>query len=106
MATAGAGYATIRAVPTPLARSWRECATLRVMTGDREVDRDLDGLVELMGEAASAYIRGEMRRYFDLMNHADDFTLMGPFGGDTTRRSDVTEERLAELEDLFRGGEA
>jgi hypothetical protein len=44
-------------------------------------DVALDELVHLMSEAASAYIGGEMKRYFDLMNHADDFTLMGPFGG-------------------------
>jgi ketosteroid isomerase-like protein len=69
-------------------------------------DVALDELVHLMSEAASAYIGGEMKRYFDLMNHADDFTLMGPFGGETTRESVASEERIAELERLFKGGEA
>jgi ketosteroid isomerase-like protein len=76
------------------------------MAEDRVRDGELDELVELMAAAASAYIGGEMRRYFDLMKHADDFTLMGPFGGETTRESVVSEERIAELEDLFKGGEA
>jgi ketosteroid isomerase-like protein len=76
------------------------------MAEDRVSDGELDELVELMGAAASAYIGGEMRRYFDLMKHADDFTLMGPFGGETTRESVVSEERIAELEDVFKGGEA
>ncbi len=46
-----------------------------------------------------------MTRYFELMQHADDFTLMDPFGGETTRASGATEERIAQLEDFFRGGE-
>jgi len=66
---------------------------------------DVDELVARMGEAASAYIGGEIRRYFDLMQHADDFTLMEPFGGETARGSVVTDERIAGLEEIFRGGE-
>ena len=66
---------------------------------------DVDELVALMGEAASAYIGGEIRRYFDLMQHADDFTLMDPFGGETQRHTPVTDARIAELEELFQGGE-
>ncbi len=69
-------------------------------------EAELDELVELMGAAASAYIGGEMRRYFDLMKHAEDFTLMGPFGGETTRETVASEERIAELEGLFKSGEA
>ena len=76
------------------------------MTEEHVTDADVDELVELMGEAASAYIRGDARRYFELMKHADDFTLMDPFGGETSRESVASEERLAELEDFFKGGEA
>ena len=75
------------------------------MTDEQLTEADVDELVELMRQAASAYIGGEMRRYFDLMQHADDFTLMDPFGGETQRHTPVTEARLAELEALFRGGE-
>ena len=66
---------------------------------------DVDELIALMRDAASAYINGEMERYFALMHHADDFTLMDPFGGETTRESVVTEERLAALKQIFKGGE-
>jgi ketosteroid isomerase-like protein len=66
---------------------------------------DVDELVELMREAASAYIGGDIRRYFGLMQHADDFTLMDPFGGETTRESGASDERIAALEAMFRGGE-
>ena len=75
------------------------------MAEDRVTDAQLDELTELMGAAASAYIGGQMRRYFDLMNHADDFTLMDPFGGDTSRESGASDERIAGLEAMFRGGE-
>ncbi len=75
------------------------------MTAERETQADVDELVELMREAATAYIGGDMRRYFGLMRHADDFTLMDPFGGETTRETTVDDERIAVLESIFRGGE-
>ena len=67
-------------------------------------ETDLDELVARVTEATSAFIGGDMPRYFDLVDHADDFTLMGPFGGETTRDSE--RDRVAELEAFFRGGEA
>ena len=75
------------------------------MTDDQVTEADVSELVELMRDAASAYIGGEMRRYFELMQHADDFTLMDPFGGETQRHVPVTDARIAELEGLFQGGE-
>ena len=75
------------------------------MAEQQVTQEDVDELVELMREAASAYIGGDMRRYFELMQHADDFTLMDPFGGDTSRESGATEERIAALEEMFQGGE-
>ena len=54
------------------------------MTAEQVSQADIDELVDLIREAASAYIGGDMRRYFELMMHADDFTLMDPFGGETT----------------------
>jgi ketosteroid isomerase-like protein len=67
----------------------------------------VDDLIVSMRHAASAYIAGDMTRYFDLMRHADDFTLMSPFGGDATRESvsSLSAARIAELEDFFEGGE-
>ena len=74
------------------------------MTEDQVTDADLAELVELMREAASAYIDGNIRHYFDLMQEADDYTLMDPFGT-IQRRTPVTDARVAELEELFQGGE-
>jgi len=47
-----------------------------------------------------------MQRYFELVNHADDFTLMGPFGGDTSRDSENSEAQIAEMQRFFKRGEA
>ena len=75
------------------------------MAEEQVTQGDVDELVELMREAASAYLGGDIRRYFELMQHADDFTLMDPFGGDASRESGASEERIAALEAFFRGGE-
>ena len=47
-----------------------------------------------------------MRTYFTLIRHGDDYTLMSPFGGEPTRGSDTSPERLEALERYFRNGEA
>ena len=59
-----------------------------------------------MSDAASAFIGGRMRRYFELMNHTDDFTLMPPTGGDTIHGSEVTDETITDMEHFFKRGEA
>jgi ketosteroid isomerase-like protein len=66
-------------------------------------------LEELIGRAARAtevFIRGDMRAYFELVNHADDYTLMAPFGGEPRRGFDDSDEALQALSDYFRAGEA
>jgi len=68
-------------------------------------DQELAELVERTAQAASAFIRGDMRAYADLVPHADDFTLMAPYGGETRRGFDSSPESLAELAGFFRGGE-
>jgi ketosteroid isomerase-like protein len=76
------------------------------VTEDSISPADLEELVGIMREAASAYIGGDIRHYFELMRHAEDFTLMGPFGGDTTRETGSSDASIAELERFFQGGEA
>ena len=39
-------------------------------------EEELAELIERTGEAAKAYIRGDMRTYFTLIQHGDDYTLM------------------------------
>lgn len=59
-----------------------------------------------MGEAASAYIRGDVRRYIALFDHPADYSLMTPFGGDTVVGFDPTEEQLEATSEFFASGEA
>jgi ketosteroid isomerase-like protein len=47
-----------------------------------------------------------MRTYLSLIEHAEDYTLMPPFGGEPRRGFDDSDEAVAALEQYFRGGEA
>jgi hypothetical protein len=69
-------------------------------------DEELAERVQRTAEAAGAYVRGDMRTYFTLIRHGDDYTLMSPFGGEPTRGSDTSPERLEALERYFRNGQA
>jgi hypothetical protein len=68
-------------------------------------DGDVTDLVRSTAEAASAYIRGDIQRYLELIKHGDDFTLMAPYGGEARRGFDV-EQALETTPKMFRGGEA
>jgi ketosteroid isomerase-like protein len=69
-------------------------------------DEELAALVNRITEAADALIRGDIEGYAARIPHADDYTLMSPYGGDTVRGFDDSEEALAALAGFFRGGEA
>jgi ketosteroid isomerase-like protein len=76
------------------------------MSGATATDEELAELVRRTAEAASAFIRGESRRYASLIEHADDYTLMSPYGGEPTRGFDDSDEAMEARARLFRGGEA
>ena len=76
------------------------------MASKNVTEAELGELIERVAAAAKAYIRGDMRTYFTLIQHGDDFTLMSPFGGEPQRGFDTSPERLAALERFFGGGEA
>lgn len=63
-------------------------------------------LLQRMAEAASAYIRGDIRRYLALFDHPDDYSLMPPYGGDTRVGFQPTEEELDQTSRFFASGEA
>jgi len=69
-------------------------------------DEELAALIQRTAAAAKAYIRGDMRTYFTLIRHGDDYTLMSPFGGEPTHGFDSSPERLEALERYFQNGEA
>jgi ketosteroid isomerase-like protein len=68
------------------------------------LDGEVAELFRRTAEANAAWMRGDMRRYAALITHADDYTLMAPFGGAPTRGFDRSPERLAELARYFRAG--
>ena len=47
-----------------------------------------------------------MGTYLRLIRHADDYTLMSPFGGEPTRGFDDSEEAVDAIARFFRNGEA
>jgi ketosteroid isomerase-like protein len=76
------------------------------MTDGNVTEEQLSELTELMAEAASALIGGDIRTYAALMRHADDFTLMPPTGGEPRRGFDGSDAALDALAGYFHGGEA
>ena len=64
------------------------------MTYEHITTTELDDLIRRAADAASALIRGDIRTYLSLIKHADDYTLMDPFGGETTRGFDASPEHI------------
>ena len=58
-------------------------------------DEELAELVRRTAEAASALVRGDIRRYLTFIRHADDYTLMAPSGGEPRRGFDASDQALA-----------
>jgi ketosteroid isomerase-like protein len=97
-------YWAVNIAPTwPAARSdAKEAWTLsRTVT-----DEELAELVHRVIEAAQALIRGDIEGYVARIKHADDYTLMSPYGGDPVRGFEDSEDARAALARFFRGGEA
>jgi len=75
------------------------------MAHEKDINEELAALIRRTDDAAKAYIRGDMRTYFALIRHADDYSLMAPFDGEPTRGfEDPSPERLEALERYFRNG--
>jgi ketosteroid isomerase-like protein len=67
---------------------------------------DVTELVDQVERAAVAYISGDLATYLKLISHADDYTLMSPFGGPTVHGIDVSEENIETTRRFFAEGEA
>jgi ketosteroid isomerase-like protein len=70
-----------------------------------EGDGELAALVRRTADASSAFIRGDMRTYVALLPHADDYTLMSPYGG-VAHGFDHSDASLDATAAWFQGGEA
>ncbi|MGY8525312.1 YybH family protein [Paracidovorax citrulli] len=66
----------------------------------------LTSLIRRTEEQAKAFNAGRMEHWFSLLQLADDFTLMQPFGGPATHGFDASPQRLAQMSALFRNGNA
>ncbi len=77
------------------------------MTASSNVTKqELTELIGRTAEAAAAIIRGDIHHYLTLIKHADDYTLMAPFGGDVIRGFDTSPARLEAMARFFQKGEA
>src|SRR4029434_2705222 len=55
-------------------------------------------------QANSALMRGDSKRYFELVAITDDFTLMSPFGGAPSRAFEYTADRIETMGRFFKNG--
>jgi ketosteroid isomerase-like protein len=62
-------------------------------------------LIDRWSAAARAYMNGDLRTYAALANHAPDYLLMPPYGGDPRRGFDGSADAIAWTARTFRGGQ-
>ncbi len=63
-------------------------------------------LTRIAQDSANAYLNGDLDTYAGLVRHADDFSLMPPYGGATRHGFELTDETRESTRRTFRGGEA
>jgi ketosteroid isomerase-like protein len=63
-------------------------------------------LIERTEQQARLFDSGDMRRWHQMIEVSDDFTLMQPFGGPVTHGFDDSDAHLDRLSQLFRNGDA
>jgi ketosteroid isomerase-like protein len=62
-------------------------------------------LARIAQESAEAYLAGDLDGYARVLPHAEDFTLMPPFGGPTRHGFVLDDEARDATRATFRGGE-
>lgn len=63
---------------------------------------DIAHLTQQTAAANAALMRGDIDRYLALTQHAEDYTLMSPFGGEPTHGFDLS--RRVEMGRFFKSG--
>jgi hypothetical protein len=71
---------------------------------DHPTYQELADIIEHSAQANAALMRGDIKRYRDLITLTDDFTLMSPFGGTPTYATEYTPERIEAMGRFFRNG--
>jgi ketosteroid isomerase-like protein len=74
------------------------------MAQEAITDKDIRDLVQRAAEANAALMTGDIDGYLALIEHAEDYTLMAPFGGAPTRGFDMSREYRATLARFFKAG--
>jgi len=74
------------------------------MIADHPTDQELTDIIERSAQANAALMRGNNKRYRELITLTDDFTLMSPFGGTPTYATEYTPERIEATGRFFRNG--
>jgi ketosteroid isomerase-like protein len=77
-----------------------------IMARSGITEADVADLTQRCQDAAAALIRGDVRSYLGLFVHADDYTLIPPFGGAPRHGFDASEDAVEQLSRFFTGGEA
>jgi ketosteroid isomerase-like protein len=67
-------------------------------------DAEVRQLTLRADQAHEALMRGDVERYRALIEYADDFVLMSPFGGKPSRAADLSSERWASIARFFKDG--
>jgi ketosteroid isomerase-like protein len=99
-------FALVGALAWPLAA---EAAKDTRIPGDSTGNAGARAVAELVKrteQAGAALMRGDITGYLALIRHADDYTLMQPFGGPPTRGFDRRPEHVSSLAHFFRSGES
>jgi ketosteroid isomerase-like protein len=68
----------------------------------RPLSEDVANLTQQVAEANTALVRGDIDGYLGLIEHANDYTLMSPFGGAPTHGFDMS--RRAAMGQFFKAG--
>jgi hypothetical protein len=71
------------------------------MARDGITEADLADLMRRCQDAAAALIRGDVGSYLGLFVHADDCTLLPPFGGAPRHGFDASEKAVEQLSRFF-----
>jgi ketosteroid isomerase-like protein len=74
------------------------------MTQRSVTEADVAALVDRAATANAALMNGDIGGYLALIPHAEDYTLMAPFGGAPTRGFDASPAQLAALKRFFKSG--
>jgi hypothetical protein len=69
---------------------------------EHPTDSELTDLIQRSADANAALMRGDIKRYRDLITLTDAFTLMSPFGGTPTYGTEYTPERIEAMGPFFK----